>query len=91
MERESGKHRPRLDDELAGEAESLLRGSPVESPVEKGREKEGPGDEDREARQITFEAGARLRSPAENVPASRLENSDGLRIGVRLGGEWGFP
>jgi hypothetical protein len=40
--RESGKHGPRLDDELAREQESLLRGPPLEAHVEEFKEKEEP-------------------------------------------------
>ncbi|MEZ5102052.1 MAG: DUF2795 domain-containing protein [Thermoleophilia bacterium] len=44
MRRESGKHGPRVDDELRREVDSMLRGAPVESRVEEGREHEGPGE-----------------------------------------------
>lgn len=44
MERQSAKHGPRLDEELRREVDSMLRGAPVESRVEEGREHEGPAD-----------------------------------------------
>lgn len=44
MERGSGKHGPRLDDEMDRETESITRGSPVEARAEESREKEGPAD-----------------------------------------------
>jgi hypothetical protein len=45
MERISDKHGPRLDDELRAESQSVLRGAPVESRAQEGREKEGPGED----------------------------------------------
>jgi hypothetical protein len=42
MTRETAKHGPRRDDELAREEESLLRGAPLESHTQEFKEKEGP-------------------------------------------------
>jgi hypothetical protein len=44
MERGSTQHGARIDDELERETRSLVQGSPVESRVEEGFEKEGPAD-----------------------------------------------
>jgi Protein of unknown function (DUF2795) len=48
MQRDSTKHGARLDDELKHETRPLEQGAPVEPRVEEAREKEGPGDEDRD-------------------------------------------
>src|SRR5215207_2898081 len=47
MERESNLHSPRVDDELAREVESLVRGAPVEARIEEDRAKEDAGDGER--------------------------------------------
>lgn len=57
MDRESTKHGPQLDDELAREAGSLARGAPIEARVEEDREKEGPGEDDRDVDARTGPAG----------------------------------
>jgi hypothetical protein len=44
MERHSDHHGPRLDDAMKHEVESLTRGAPVESRVDRGRELEDAGD-----------------------------------------------
>lgn len=77
MERDSTKHGPRLDDELAGEIEPLVRGAPVESRVEEDREKEGPGERDRYA-------GART-APAASLGADQVEARRELSRHLRLG------
>ena len=48
MGRDSTKHGPRLDDELKHETLSLEQGAPIEARVDEAREKEGPGEEDRD-------------------------------------------
>lgn len=65
MERDSGKHGPRLDDELADETETLRRGAPIESRVEEEREKEGPGEGDRDVDVRT--------APAAHLGADEVE------------------
>lgn len=42
MERESDKHSPRVDDAMAHEVESLLKGAPVESRSQESRLQEDP-------------------------------------------------
>jgi hypothetical protein len=42
MDRETDKHNPRLDDAMAQEVDSLLRGAPVESRTQEGRLQEDP-------------------------------------------------
>ncbi len=42
MERESDKHSPRVDDAMAHDVESLLKGAPVESRAQEGRLQEDP-------------------------------------------------
>lgn len=42
MANESDKHSPRIDDAMAGDVESLLRGSPEESRAQEGRLQEDP-------------------------------------------------
>lgn len=44
MERGSDKHSPMADDELKHDTESLVRGDPVESRSQEGREHEGPAE-----------------------------------------------
>jgi Protein of unknown function (DUF2795) len=68
VDRDSSKHGPRLDDELAREAQSLGRGAPIESRVEEGREKEGPGEEDRD---VDARTGPASRLGADAVEARR--------------------
>ena len=68
MDRDSGKHGPRLDDELAREAASLGRGAPIESRVEESREKEGPGDDERD---VDARTGPAARLGADDVEARR--------------------
>lgn len=65
VERDSGKHGPRLDDELAAETEALRRGAPIESRVEEEREKEGPGEADRDVDVRT--------APAASLGADEVE------------------
>ncbi len=43
MERESDKHSPRVDDAMAHDVESLLKGSPEESRAQEARLQEDPG------------------------------------------------
>jgi hypothetical protein len=43
-QRSSTKHNPRLDEELEREAESIVRGAPVESRVDESRLKEDAGE-----------------------------------------------
>jgi hypothetical protein len=66
--RESPKHGPRLDDELARETRSLEQGAPIEARVEEGREKEGPGDLERDVDARTAPPGA---LGADDVEARR--------------------
>jgi hypothetical protein len=42
MERGSDQHGPRVDDAMAGDAEAVTRGSPVESRADEGREQDSP-------------------------------------------------
>lgn len=65
VDRDSSKHGPRLDDELARETESLGRGAPIESRVEEWREKEGPGEDERDVDART--------SPASRLGADEVE------------------
>jgi hypothetical protein len=65
MQRDSAKHGPRLDEELKSETESLLRGAPIEARVEESKEKEGPGDYDRDPDART--------APAEDLGADAVE------------------
>ena len=44
LERQSTKHSPRLDDELHGEVEPLLRGGPVDARVAEDRDPEPAAD-----------------------------------------------
>jgi|tagenome__1003787_1003787.scaffolds.fasta_scaffold20194890_1 hypothetical protein len=44
MERESTKHTPRIDEQLAHDTESLTSGAPVEARVEESREQEPAAD-----------------------------------------------
>ena len=68
MDRDSSKHGPRLDDALSSETESLARGAPIESRVEEDREKEGPGDDDRD---VDVRTGPASRLGADEVEARR--------------------
>jgi Protein of unknown function (DUF2795) len=77
MQRDSTKHSPRVDDELKHETRSLEQGAPIEARVEEGREKEGPGDTDRDVDARTA-AGA---LGADDVEARR-ELSRHLRLSV---------
>lgn len=43
MERDTDKHNPRLDDAMAHDVESLLKGAPVESRAQEARLQEDPG------------------------------------------------
>lgn len=43
MERETDKHNPRVDDAMAHDVESLLKGAPVESRAQEARLQEDPG------------------------------------------------
>lgn len=65
VDRDSSKHGPRLNDELAREAHSLRRGAPIESRVEEGREKKGPGEGERDVDART--------SPASRLGADEVE------------------
>ena len=65
MQRDSAKHGPRLDDELKSETEALLRGTPIEPRVEEWKEKEGPGDYDRDPDART--------GPADRLGADAVE------------------
>jgi hypothetical protein len=65
VQRDSAKHGPRLDEELQKEVEPLLRGAPIEARVEESREKEGPGDYDRDPDART--------APAGNLGADAVE------------------
>ncbi len=78
MDRDSSKHGPRLDDELARETEALGRGAPIESRVEEEREKEGPGEDDRD---VDARTGPASRLGADEVEARR-ELSRHLRPGA---------
>jgi Protein of unknown function (DUF2795) len=73
--RESTKHGPRLDDALKAETRSLEQGSPIEARVEESREKEGPGDSDRDVDFTTAQPGALGSDPVE----ARRELSRHLR------------
>jgi hypothetical protein len=44
VERGSNHHSPRVDDELAHETQSLVRGAPVEARAEEWRQQEAPAD-----------------------------------------------
>jgi hypothetical protein len=68
VDRDSSKHGPRLDDELARETDSLGRGAPIESRVEEGREKEGPGEDERD---VDARTGPASRLGADEVEARR--------------------
>jgi len=68
VDRDSSKHGPRLDDELARETESLGRGAPIESRVEEEREKEGPGEDERD---VDVRTGPASRLGADEVEARR--------------------
>lgn len=68
MDRDSSKHGPRLDDELARETESIVRGAPIEPRVEEEREKEGPGADDRD---VDARTGPASRLGADEVEARR--------------------
>lgn len=46
MERESTKHSPRLDDEMAREVASLTTGAPVEARTREDRVKEAPSEDE---------------------------------------------
>ena len=46
MERMSDKHNPQLDERMKREADSLVRGSPVEARAEEFREMEGPAEDE---------------------------------------------
>ncbi|HEU4448505.1 MAG TPA: DUF2795 domain-containing protein [Gaiellaceae bacterium] len=78
MDRDSTKHGPRADDELAAETEAIERGSPVEPRVQEGREKEGGGEEDRDVDARTARGGS---LGADEVEARR-ELSRHLRLGA---------
>jgi hypothetical protein len=43
MERDTDKHSPRLDEAMAHDVESLLKGAPVESRAQESRLQEDPG------------------------------------------------
>jgi hypothetical protein len=73
--RETTKHGPRLDDALKAETRSLEQGAPIEARVEEGREKEGPGDDDRDVDAMTAPPGALGSDPVE----ARRELSRHLR------------
>jgi Protein of unknown function (DUF2795) len=77
VQRDSNRHSPRLDDELKGETESLVRGAPVESRAEEWREQEGAADGEREP-------SARTRADGLNADevAQRSDLSRHLRLSV---------
>ena len=78
MDRDTSKHGPRLDDELARGTEALRRGAPIEPRVEEEREKEGPGEDDRD---VDARTGPASRLGADEVEARR-ELSRHLRPGA---------
>ncbi|HYH49314.1 MAG TPA: hypothetical protein VEG38_07175 [Acidimicrobiia bacterium] len=46
IERGSGKHSPRVDEEMEKEISSLTRGSPIEARAQEARMKEPAGDDE---------------------------------------------
>jgi Protein of unknown function (DUF2795) len=84
--RESTKHGPRLDDALAGETRSLEQGAPIEARVSEDREKEGPGDADRDVDAHTAPPGALGSDPVE----ARREISRHLRLSAFPAGRDGL-
>jgi uncharacterized protein DUF2795 len=76
MTRDTTTHGPRLDDELKRETRPLEQGAPLESRVEEDREKEAPGELDRDVDSRTGVPGALGHDPAE----ARRELSRHLRL-----------
>ena len=60
MERESDKHSPRVDDAMAHDVESLLKGAPVESRSQESRLQEDP------------DVGPGVRAEAADAPGSGI-------------------
>ncbi|HWE83012.1 MAG TPA: DUF2795 domain-containing protein [Gaiellaceae bacterium] len=75
MKRDTTKHGPRLDEELKAEAQSIVRGAPVESHAEEWREQEGAADGEREPSSRT-----RPSSSAPDGVAERTDISRHLRL-----------
>ncbi len=60
MERESDKHSPRVDDAMAHDVESLLKGAPVESRSQESRLQEDP------------DVGPGVRADVDEAPGSGI-------------------
>lgn len=82
-ERGSNRHSPRLDDALAGETESLTRGSPVESRAQDGRRMEAAGDG--EPTPDARVSGERLARPPGALEVDEVEARSLLAASLRPG------